>query len=106
MCMLDALGGGVGPSTGSTGAAGQTKTTPPGGRYGAGEGEFIDNRLTSSPDCLLSMSMARMYIVETKLRGIAPSSVGAYPCLPRLSLDERQLAGREAGNTGSTDVRR
>jgi len=51
------------------------------------------------------MSMARIHIVETKLRGTAPLSVGAYPCLPGLSLDERQLAGREAGNTGSTDVR-
>jgi hypothetical protein len=51
------------------------------------------------------MSMARIHIVETKLRGTAPLSVGAYPCLPSLSLDERQAAGREAGNTGSTDVR-
>lgn len=66
---------------------------------------FADNRLTSSAECLLLMSMARIHIVETKLRGTAPLSVGEYPCLPGLSLDERQTAGREAGNTGSTDVR-
>jgi hypothetical protein len=64
-----------------------------------------DNRLTSSRECLLSMSMARIHIVETKLRGTSPLSVGAYPCLPALSLDERQAARREAGNTGSTDAR-
>ena len=52
------------------------------------------------------MSMARMHNVETKLRGTAPSSVGAYPCLSDLPLDERQSASREAGNTGRTDVLR
>lgn len=70
-----------------------------------GRSKFADNRLTSSTECLLLMSMARIHIVETKLRGTAPLSVGAYPCLPGLSLDERQAVGREAGNTGSTDVR-
>lgn len=52
------------------------------------------------------MSMAREHIVESKLRGTAPLSVGAYPCLPDLFLDEGQTAGRQAGNTGSAGVRR
>jgi hypothetical protein len=50
--------------------------------------------------------MARMFIVETKLRETAPLSVGAYACLSGLPLDERQLAGRQAGNTGLTGRRR
>ncbi|CAA9233823.1 MAG: hypothetical protein AVDCRST_MAG10-1298 [uncultured Acidimicrobiales bacterium] len=47
-----------------------------------------------------------MHTVETKLRGTAPLSVGVYPCLPGLSLDERQIDRRQAGNTGSADGRR
>ena len=49
--------------------------------------------------------MARMLDVESELRGTPLLSVGAYPCLLRLPLDERQLAGRKAGNTGTADVR-
>jgi len=48
------------------------------------------------------MSMARIHIVETKLRGTALSSVGAYPCQACISLNTMQpgipvfptLAGR------------
>jgi hypothetical protein len=44
--------------------------------------------------------MERIHIAETKLRGTAPSSVGAYARQPQRSLDERALGHRQAANTG------
>jgi hypothetical protein len=109
MLIGDALGGGRRAIDGPHGGGWKDKGRPLGRcrcrRKMTACSGLADNPLTSSVECVLSMSMARIHIVETKLRGTAPSSVGAYPCLPRLSLDERQAAGREAGNTGSPDLR-
>jgi hypothetical protein len=44
--------------------------------------------------------MERIHIAETKLRGTAPLSVGAYARQPDRSLDERPVGHRQTGNTG------